>query len=65
MHLVSQVEGKLATGRTAIDVIAATFPGGTITGVVRTLGAPVMVPPGKVAAITSIAVRPVANFPST
>ncbi|MGG1939666.1 anthranilate synthase component I family protein [Paenibacillus polymyxa] len=39
MHLVSQVEGKLATGRTAIDVIAATFPGGTITGApkVRTM----------------------------
>ncbi|AHC17833.1 anthranilate synthase component I family protein [Paenibacillus polymyxa] len=39
MHLVSQVEGKLASGRTAIDVIAATFPGGTITGApkVRTM----------------------------
>ncbi|KZE79563.1 anthranilate synthase [Paenibacillus jamilae] len=39
MHLVSQVEGKLAPGRTAIDVIAATFPGGTITGApkVRTM----------------------------
>ncbi|MDP1512961.1 anthranilate synthase component I family protein [Paenibacillus sp. CMAA1739] len=39
MHLVSQVEGKLAPGRTAVDVIAATFPGGTITGApkVRTM----------------------------
>jgi para-aminobenzoate synthetase component 1 len=39
MHLVSQVEGKLAAGRTAVDVIAATFPGGTITGApkVRTM----------------------------
>ncbi|WP_252361616.1 anthranilate synthase component I family protein, partial [Paenibacillus terrae] len=39
MHLVSQVEGKLAAGRTALDVIAATFPGGTITGApkVRTM----------------------------
>ncbi|GKU77046.1 anthranilate synthase component I family protein [Paenibacillus sp. L3-i20] len=32
MHLVSQVEGDLASGRDAYDVIAATFPGGTITG---------------------------------
>ncbi|GFN33812.1 anthranilate synthase component I family protein [Paenibacillus xylaniclasticus] len=32
MHLVSQVEGELAEGKDAFDVIAATFPGGTITG---------------------------------
>ncbi|NMO97770.1 anthranilate synthase component I family protein [Paenibacillus lemnae] len=32
MHLVSQVEGRLACGKQAYDVIAATFPGGTITG---------------------------------
>lgn len=32
MHLVSQVEGQLAQGKDAYDVIAATFPGGTITG---------------------------------
>ncbi|WP_159888020.1 anthranilate synthase component I family protein [Paenibacillus puerhi] len=32
MHIVSEVEGKLAKGRDAFDVIAATFPGGTITG---------------------------------
>lgn len=32
MHLVSQVEGRLAAGKDAYDVIAATFPGGTITG---------------------------------
>lgn len=32
MHLVSQVEGELAKGKDAYDVIAATFPGGTITG---------------------------------
>ncbi|MUG68807.1 anthranilate synthase component I family protein [Paenibacillus campinasensis] len=32
MHLVSQVEGKLSHGNNAYDVIAATFPGGTITG---------------------------------
>lgn len=32
MHLVSQVEGQLAEGKDAYDVIAATFPGGTITG---------------------------------
>ncbi|MDP4099203.1 anthranilate synthase component I family protein [Paenibacillus sp. P96] len=39
MHLVSQVEGRLAQGRNAIDVIAAVFPGGTITGApkVRTM----------------------------
>ena len=32
MHLVSQVEATLAEGRDALDVLAATFPGGTITG---------------------------------
>ncbi|MCZ8517595.1 anthranilate synthase component I family protein [Paenibacillus filicis] len=32
MHIVSEVEGKLAPGKDAYDVIAATFPGGTITG---------------------------------
>lgn len=39
MHLVSQVEGILAPGKDAYDVIAALFPGGTITGApkVRTM----------------------------
>lgn len=39
MHLVSQVEGTLAEGLSVFDVIAATFPGGTITGApkVRTM----------------------------
>ncbi|WP_141680274.1 MULTISPECIES: anthranilate synthase component I family protein [Bacillales] len=32
MHLVSQVNGQLASGKDAYDVISATFPGGTITG---------------------------------
>ncbi|MFD0674793.1 anthranilate synthase component I family protein [Cohnella sp. GCM10027633] len=32
MHLVSQVEGRIAQGKDAFDVLAATFPGGTITG---------------------------------
>jgi para-aminobenzoate synthetase component 1 len=32
MHIVSEVKGKLAQGKDAFDVIAATFPGGTITG---------------------------------
>ncbi|MFC4600608.1 anthranilate synthase component I family protein [Cohnella hongkongensis] len=32
MHLVSQVEATLAQGKDALDVLAATFPGGTITG---------------------------------
>lgn len=32
MHLVSQVEGQLASGKDALDVLAAVFPGGTITG---------------------------------
>ncbi|MBJ6361249.1 anthranilate synthase component I family protein [Paenibacillus sp. GCM10012307] len=32
MHLVSQVEGQLKAGKDAYDVIAAKFPGGTITG---------------------------------
>lgn len=39
MHLVSLVEGELADGKDAFDVIAAVFPGGTITGApkVRTM----------------------------
>ncbi|QMV42273.1 anthranilate synthase component I family protein [Cohnella cholangitidis] len=39
MHLVSQVEAKLAAGKDALDVLAAVFPGGTITGApkVRTM----------------------------
>ncbi|GAB2718841.1 anthranilate synthase component I family protein [Paenibacillus thermoaerophilus] len=32
MHLVSHVEGRIAEGRGAFDVIRAVFPGGTITG---------------------------------
>ncbi|MBY0014177.1 anthranilate synthase component I family protein [Paenibacillus typhae] len=39
MHLVSQVEGRIASGKDAYDVMAALFPGGTITGApkVRTM----------------------------
>ncbi|MNO25072.1 Aminodeoxychorismate synthase component 1 [compost metagenome] len=39
MHLVSQVEGTVAPGKGAYDVMAALFPGGTITGApkVRTM----------------------------
>jgi anthranilate synthase component 1 len=32
MHLVSTVEGDLAPGRTAYDVLQATFPAGTLSG---------------------------------
>lgn len=32
MHIVSQVEGQIAKGNGAYEVIAAKFPGGTITG---------------------------------
>jgi anthranilate synthase component 1 len=32
MHLVSTVVGRLAPGRTAYDVLAATFPAGTLSG---------------------------------
>ena len=32
LHIVSQVEGDLADGRTWMDVIRATFPAGTMTG---------------------------------
>jgi anthranilate synthase component 1 len=32
MHLTSQVSGRLATGRTAIDVLRATLPAGTVSG---------------------------------
>ncbi|HWA86634.1 MAG TPA: chorismate-binding protein, partial [Opitutus sp.] len=32
MHIVSEVEGRLAAGRTWADVFRAMFPGGTITG---------------------------------
>jgi para-aminobenzoate synthetase component 1 len=39
MHIVSNVRGELAEHKDALDVIAATFPGGTITGApkVRTM----------------------------
>ncbi len=33
IHIVSNVTGRLAKGKDAFDVIRATFPGGTITGV--------------------------------
>jgi para-aminobenzoate synthetase component 1 len=32
MHLVSNVQGKLKSDRTPVDLIRAVFPGGTITG---------------------------------
>ncbi|MFI5232736.1 MAG: anthranilate synthase component I family protein [Gemmatimonadales bacterium] len=32
MHIVSQVEGHLAPGRSTLDVFRATFPAGTMTG---------------------------------
>lgn len=32
MHIVSQVEGTLAAGRTPYDLIRATFPAGTLSG---------------------------------
>lgn len=32
MHLVSQVEGELAPGKDGLDLLAATFPAGTVTG---------------------------------
>jgi anthranilate synthase component I len=32
MYLVSTVEGRLAPGRTAYDVLRATFPAGTLSG---------------------------------
>ncbi|HYD82706.1 MAG TPA: anthranilate synthase component I family protein, partial [Opitutus sp.] len=32
MHIVSQVEGRLAPGKTWVDVLQSMFPGGTITG---------------------------------
>lgn len=39
MHIESEVEGRLGEGKDFVDVIGATFPGGTITGVpkVRTM----------------------------
>ncbi|MFS8664223.1 MAG: anthranilate synthase component I [Limnochordales bacterium] len=32
MHIVSNVSGQLAPGRTAFDLLRATFPAGTVTG---------------------------------
>jgi para-aminobenzoate synthetase component 1 len=32
MHIVSQVEGRLAAGQTWVEVLQSMFPGGTITG---------------------------------
>jgi anthranilate synthase component 1 len=32
MHIVSNVEGRVADGLDAVDVLKATFPAGTVTG---------------------------------
>ena len=32
MHIVSQVEGQIAAGKTAYDLMRATFPAGTVSG---------------------------------
>jgi len=32
MHIVSQVEGRIAPGRNAFDLMRATFPAGTVSG---------------------------------
>jgi anthranilate synthase component 1 len=32
MHIVSQVEGRIAPGRNAFDLLRATFPAGTVSG---------------------------------
>ena len=32
MHIVSEVRGRLAEGRTALDALAAAFPAGTVSG---------------------------------
>jgi anthranilate synthase component 1 len=32
MHIVSQVEGRIAPGKNAFDLMRATFPAGTVTG---------------------------------
>jgi len=32
MHIVSNIEGSLAAGKTAFDVFEATFPAGTVSG---------------------------------
>jgi len=32
MHIVTQVEGKLSAGKTAYDLMRATFPAGTVSG---------------------------------
>ena len=32
MHIVSNVEGRIAPGRDAFDVLRASFPAGTVTG---------------------------------
>ena len=32
MHIVSQVEGRIAPGRSAFDLMRATFPAGTVSG---------------------------------
>lgn len=33
IHIVSNVRGRLAKGKSLVDIVRATFPGGTITGV--------------------------------
>ena len=37
MHIVSQVEGELAEGKTAVDAIRAAFPAGTLSGAPRSV----------------------------
>jgi anthranilate synthase component 1 len=32
MHIVSQVEGQIADGKSAFDLMRATFPAGTVSG---------------------------------
>ena len=32
MHIVTQVEGELAPGKTGVDLVRATFPAGTVSG---------------------------------
>ena len=39
MHIVSSVEGKLATGKTPYDLMRATFPVGAVSGAAKIISA--------------------------
>jgi anthranilate synthase component 1 len=50
MHLVSHVQGRLAPGRDAVDVIRATFPAGTVSGAPKVRAMEIIAEPSGISA---------------